>query len=90
MTTPEASTDCPSCAAALGDPASGLYHAGCRECEARALSRSPGFHASMAALRFRNDYADALRRIAGPAAADRDALHRRVRWWADRLAERAT
>lgn len=85
MTAPE--TGCPSCAAAMAEPDSVQYHADCRECQARALSRSPGYWASMLARAFRSDYAEALRRVAGSSATDREALHRRVKWWAQHLAD---
>ena len=81
-------TTCPSCAAAESNPDSGLYHSGCPECQARALSQSPGYWASCAAMKFRPDYAEALRRIAGDKASDRDALHRRVKAWAKRIEQR--
>jgi hypothetical protein len=87
MTPDLLSADCPSCAAALADPLSGAYHSDCRECQARALSHSPVYWASMLARKFRGDYAEALRRIAGGGATEREALHRRVKWWAEHLAE---
>jgi hypothetical protein len=87
MTPDLLSADCPSCAAALADPLSGAYHSDCRECQARALSNSPGYWASMLARKFRGDYAEALRRIAGPDRAQQEALHRDVKAWAGRIAD---
>ena len=80
---------CTACADAAADPRSGLFHAGCSGCEARSLATSPGYMASVAAMKFRADYAAALRAIAGDDASARDALHRRVREWDRRMREAA-
>lgn len=79
---------CPSCQAWEANPDSGLYHADCPDCQARALAQSPGYWASCAAMKFRADYSQALRAVAGDDANARDALHRRVKGWAQRIEQR--
>jgi hypothetical protein len=72
------SAECEYCAAARIDPNSGLYMATCRNCLARALSHQPGYAASVAAGKFRADYLNQLKAIAGD---EWEALHRQVRAW---------
>jgi hypothetical protein len=81
---------CGCCRLAERDPRTGHYHADCRECQARALAQSPGYAASVMMRRMREDYAQALREIAGESAKDRDALHQRVKTWAKRIDEART
>ena len=81
----DATRSCQACVAAEKNPLSGLYQGDCPECQARALSQSPAFWASMAARKFRADYADALRQIAGPDPHAREELHRKVRDWERRI-----
>jgi hypothetical protein len=76
---------CGSCRMAERNPHTGYYHSDCRECSARSLAHSPGFAASMAAGKFRADYADALREIAGDDASEREKLHQAVRAWDKRM-----
>lgn len=78
---------CEACETAERDPLSGLYWRGCRECSARALAHSPAYAASQVSGRMRPNYAYALRTLAGDDAAAREALHRRVRHWAQRIDE---
>ena len=83
---------CPSCAAWEQNLDSGLYHNGCDDCAARALLMSPrvrmAFDTSMVAMRFTADYMALLRMVAGDKAADREALHRKVKALADRIEQR--
>jgi hypothetical protein len=51
---------------------------GCRGCIARSLSREPSYAASVAAGKFRADYMDRLKALAGDGW---EALHREVRAW---------
>ena len=74
------------------NPGTGHYHHGCPECDrrdlenvAKALAGTGGYAASMAAKRFRADYADALREIAGDDASEREKLHQAVRAWDKRM-----
>jgi hypothetical protein len=78
---------CPSCTTAAANPLSGLYHSGCPECQARALAQSPGYHASLVLRRMAPEYAAALRAVAGDEVAARDALHRKVREWDQRITD---
>lgn len=78
---------CESCAAAQLNPLSGLYHTGCLDCTARLLAQSPGFAASMAALKFRRDYLEALKAAWGAKWEDG---HRLVKHHANRIQDART
>jgi len=77
--------DCEYCAAARATPACGLYCATCRGCQARAMANSPGYAASVAAGKFRDDYTAALKAIVGDDPAELDRLHKAVRAWDKRI-----
>ena len=77
---------CGACKLAEIRPQTGHYRHGCRECDARQLAHSMGFAASMAAGKFRADYKDALRSIAGD---DADRLHAAVKQWDKRIRDAA-
>lgn len=75
---------CAVCAAFAANPLCGVTAApGCRACTVRNLARSPGFHASMAAGKFRADYRAALQAAAGSRWAD---LHLEAKAWAEHQA----
>jgi hypothetical protein len=73
---------CGACHLAEIRPTTGHYLHGCKECDARKLAHSAGFAASMAAGKFRSDYRDALRSIAGD---DADRLHQAVKAWDQKI-----
>jgi hypothetical protein len=70
---------CPSCLAAESDPLTGLYHAGCRDCEIRAVAGSPMFARVMAGRQMTPEWLAALERVAGADKAAKEALHQRVK-----------
>ena len=79
---------CGACKLAEIRPRTGHYHNGCPACDKRALENvvrglagTAGYAASMAAKRFRADYAASLRKFAGEDAAARDNLHQAVKEW---------
>jgi hypothetical protein len=78
---------CGSCKMAERNPMTGYYHAGCSECQARALAHSMGFVASVAHGRFRDDYTAALKTVAGEKPEEIDKLHAMVKRWAKRIDE---
>lgn len=78
---PSSIAACKACAAYAANPLCGVtYAAGCRACTVRSLARSPGFHASMAAGKFRADYRAALQAAAGGGWAE---LHLEVKAWSE-------
>ena len=81
------SSDCPSCAEAEKEPDTGCYHTGCLECTARALAHSHPFWESRLQLKMMPRYVEALTKVVGDDANARDAFHRRVKAWAERIAE---
>ena len=72
---------CPECQSALRNILHGIYRAGCTECEARALARSPAFAESAKAEAITVGYRDALMRVFGEHWR---TAHVRVKFWADR------
>jgi predicted nucleic acid-binding Zn-ribbon protein len=83
---------CGSCRMAERNPGTGHYHHGCPACDKRAfqnvakrLAGTDGYAASMAAKRFRADYAASLRKFAGDDASERERLHQAVRAWDKRI-----
>jgi hypothetical protein len=87
---------CGACRLAETRPGTGHYHHGCPACDQRAydnlvrdLARTDGYAASMAAKRFRADYAALLRKFAGDDAAEREKLHQAVKAWDKRIKEQA-
>lgn len=75
-------SSCNECTKAAADPYTGVYSMDCDDCYARLLANSPGFHASMGAMKFRRDYLDALKSRWG---ANWETGHRIVRKWDDIL-----
>lgn len=69
---------CPACAKAELCPTTGLVHAGCWSCEARALAKSPTFADSVMAGEKTPVYEAALEQIAGDRA---DEFHEEVKRW---------
>ncbi len=69
---------CPSCQAAIQNPASGLVHADCPDCKARSLAKSPAWAEARAANAMTAGYRNALR-----AVFDKDwrEAHERVKHW---------
>lgn len=76
---------CPSCLAAEADPRSPVYHAGCLECGARCLATGSHYAISQAARRMMPSYRAALEALVGRNIDDVEALHRRVKHWAERM-----
>lgn len=75
---------CPACAQAQSNPRTGHFHAGCPECEARALAASPQFFNAARESGFTKDYRDLLERV---FHENWQAGHARVKAWARLMAE---
>lgn len=73
---------CDACTTALANPLSGLYRAGCLECEARALAQSPQFFDAVAAEAITPAYRSALEHTFGTHWKDG---HTQVKAWAEKL-----
>lgn len=69
---------CPACAKAELCPTTGLIHAGCRGCEARALAKSPAFAEAAEADAMTQAYKSALQAIAGERWQE---FHKEVKGW---------
>lgn len=69
---------CPSCEAAIQNPASGLLHAGCPGCMACSLAKGPEWAAARAASAMPPQYRTALQRVFGK---DWREGHERVKHW---------
>lgn len=75
---------CQSCTEAESNPLTPSFHAGCKECAARALAGGPQFwQASKAKDIAAGGYRDALQSIFGDGWQQ---WHTKVRGWADRIA----
>jgi hypothetical protein len=72
---------CQACAEAERNPNTGMYHADCRECSARALSASPQHFAASQAGALLPAYRDALQAVFGDGWK---AGHERVKAWSQR------
>lgn len=75
-------TTCECCAKAELAPATHLIHAGCCDCEARALAHMPHMADVALADAMVPAYRDALQAVAGD---EWEALHQRVKYWAKKL-----
>ena len=74
---------CPSCTAAEANPQTGLYHAGCKECAARAIAGSIEHTRAKTLGKMTAEYMALLRWRFGD---DWEAWHQRVKAWSKRLA----
>ena len=79
------SSDGPSCAEAEVNPDTGSYNSYCLECTARAMAHSHPFWEARLHMKLMPRYVEALRKIVGDDVSERDAFHRRVKAWADRI-----
>jgi len=79
-----ATASCPDCAEAQSNPCTGHFHAGCPECDARALAGSPQFFNATRAGDFTDDYRELLERVFGD---NWPAGHARAKVWARLIAE---
>lgn len=69
--------NCPSCSMARENPNSGMYHRGCMECHARAISQSPEHFESAKWGTMTPEYQARLK----ATGLDRDSIHRMVKAW---------
>lgn len=74
---------CPSCTAAESDPHTGLYHAGCKPCQARAIAGSMEHARARSVGKLTPEYMAVLRENFGD---DWEAGHALVKAWARRMA----
>lgn len=72
-------SQCPSCLAAESDPRTGLYHAGCEDCDVRATAGSLVFAEVMARQQMSPEWLAYLERVHGGDRQAREALHQRVK-----------
>jgi len=76
---------CAACEAAHANPLSGRSNAACFECSARAIARSPQFHASVIARARTPEYNAELERVFGVAEEDQRRGHEAASTWARRI-----
>ena len=75
---------CDACTAALANPLSGLYRAGCQACAARALVQSPQFFDAVAAEAITPAYQAVLDAEFGTDQPAQAIRHHQVKTWAKR------
>lgn len=72
---------CAACAEAHTNPSTGRVNTACHDCSARAIARSPQFHATLLAKRRTSAYNDLLEAVFGVDEADQRRGHEAVLAW---------
>ncbi len=76
---------CAACAEAHTNPNTGRINSACFSCSARAIARSPAFHASRIAKQRTSAYTDLLEAVFGVEEADQRRGHEAVLAWHTRI-----